>query len=85
MAERSGSSLKEAEQPAVSESLAPGRYVLLSVIDQGQGMDAATLEKAIEPFFSTKELGKGTGLGLSHGSRLALQLDGRLKADERPG
>ncbi|MGN7753260.1 ATP-binding protein [Sinorhizobium sp. 22678] len=71
--------LKEAEQPAVSESLAPGRYVLLSVIDQGQGMDAATLEKAIEPFFSTKELGKGTGLGLSMVHGLALQLDGRLK------
>ncbi|NLS18587.1 response regulator [Rhizobium sp. P40RR-XXII] len=71
--------LKEAEQSAVSDLLAPGRYVVLSVIDQGQGMDSATLQKAIEPFFSTKELGKGTGLGLSMVHGLALQLNGQLK------
>lgn len=45
--------------------LSAGCYVILSVADQGHGMDKDTLQKAIEPFFSTKELGKGTGLGLS--------------------
>jgi CheY-like chemotaxis protein len=77
--------LKEAEQQAATESLAPGRYVVMSVIDQGQGMDAETLQKAIEPFFSTKELGKGTGLGLSMVHGLALQLDGQLKLISAPG
>ncbi|MBW6425230.1 response regulator [Rhizobium sp. XQZ8] len=70
--------LKQAEQKMQSDSLAPGSYVVLSVFDEGMGMDAATLQKAIEPFFSTKELGKGTGLGLSMVHGLALQLQGRL-------
>lgn len=77
--------LKEAEQAAVEDRLAPGRYVVLSVIDEGLGMDAETLQKAVEPFFSTKELGKGTGLGLSMVHGLALQLDGRLKLTSAPG
>jgi PAS domain S-box-containing protein len=77
--------LREAEQPVEADSLAPGRYVVLAVIDQGHGMDAATLQKAIEPFFSTKELGKGTGLGLSMVHGLALQLYGRLKLTSAPG
>jgi PAS domain S-box-containing protein len=77
--------LKEEDLPAFSDSLSPGRYVVLSVIDQGMGMDAATLQKAVEPFFSTKELGKGTGLGLSMVHGLALQLDGRLKLKSELG
>ena len=56
---------------------APG-WLLLSVNDNGTGMDEETLTKAIEPFFSTKPVGKGTGLGLSMVHGLAVQLGGRL-------
>jgi len=59
--------------------LAAGRYVRLCVSDSGCGMDQQTLSRAIEPFFSTKEVGKGTGLGLSMIHGLALQLKGALR------
>ena len=45
--------------------LRPGRYVVLSVQDTGEGMDSDTLARAVEPLFSTKGIGKGTGVRLS--------------------
>ncbi|PVZ42251.1 response regulator [Pseudomonas sp. CC120222-01a] len=45
--------------------LVTGDYACLSIIDDGQGMSASTLEHAFEPFFSTKPVGQGVGLGLS--------------------
>jgi len=68
-----------------SADLPSGSYLCLSVTDAGQGMDAETLKKAIEPFFSTKELGKGTGLGLSMIHGLAVQLNGALRLASEPG
>lgn len=47
-----------------SSDLEPEQYICLSIEDTGEGMDEATLALAMDPFFTTKELGKGTGLGL---------------------
>jgi len=58
--------------------LAPGRYVRLVVGDTGQGMDAETLARATEPFFTTKGVGKGTGLGLSMVQGMTEQLGGKF-------
>jgi signal transduction histidine kinase/CheY-like chemotaxis protein len=68
-----------------AQDLGEGRYVRLLVSDTGDGMDADTLKRAIEPFFSTKEVGKGTGLGLSMIHGLALQLKGALRLFSEPG
>ncbi len=65
--------------------LAAGCYVQLVVADTGHGMDAATLARAVEPFFSTKGVGKGTGLGLSMAHGLACQLGGGLTIESQPG
>ncbi|WP_250508235.1 MULTISPECIES: hybrid sensor histidine kinase/response regulator [unclassified Caballeronia] len=65
--------------------LADGEYVRVTVADTGTGMDAATLAKATEPFFTTKELGKGTGLGLSMIHGLVRQLHGALRLESESG
>lgn len=70
---------------ASSLSLKEGHYVRLQVKDQGHGMDAATLARAAEPFFTTKGVGKGTGLGLSMVHGLAEQLGGRLQLESSEG
>ncbi|WP_176559540.1 PAS domain S-box protein [Rubellimicrobium roseum] len=65
--------------------LTPGHYVRLSVSDTGTGMDAATLARAVEPFFSTKGLGKGTGLGLSMVHGMAAQSGGLFNLSSQVG
>jgi CheY-like chemotaxis protein len=69
----------------VDSGLRDGNYLRLQLSDSGSGMDEATLKRAIEPFFSTKELGKGTGLGLSMVHGLAVQLGGRLELKSTVG
>ncbi len=71
-------SLSEA-RPKVGDDIATGSYVRLTVSDTGHGMSAETLARAVDPFFSTKEVGKGTGLGLSMVHGLAVQLKGALR------
>jgi PAS domain S-box-containing protein len=65
--------------------LAVGRYVRLAVSDSGEGMDADTLARATEPFFTTKGVGKGTGLGLSMVQGMTEQLGGKFVLTSKQG
>jgi signal transduction histidine kinase len=65
--------------------LAPGAYLRLSVRDTGAGMNAATLARVTEPFFTTKPAGQGTGLGLSMARQFAEKSGGRLEIASAPG
>ena len=65
--------------------LKPGQYVRLAVTDTGTGMDRATLERALEPFFTTKPQDKGTGLGLPMAKGFAEQSGGALAIESTPG
>lgn len=75
---------RTAEGPDRPDLLNPGSYVRLSVSDTGTGMDAETLRRASEPFFSTKPAGKGSGLGLSMVHGLTLQSGGAMQIVSHP-
>jgi PAS domain S-box-containing protein len=76
---------KECTVGSQAGGVAEGRYVVVSVADTGEGMDEATLARAMEPFFTTKGVGRGTGLGLSMVHGLAAQSGGRLTLHSLPG
>jgi signal transduction histidine kinase len=63
----------------------PARYAMIEVADNGCGMDAATLARVYEPFFTTKRFGLGSGLGLAMAYGFVKQSGGGLSIQSQPG
>ena len=63
----------------------PGEYVCLTIADDGTGMPEEILQKAMEPFFTTKGQGAGTGLGLTSVASFAKQTGGFATVESAPG
>ena len=74
-----------APRPAFPQNVPPGDYVVLEVIDRGCGMNEKVLGQALDPFFTTKEVGKGTGLGLPMVFGIIQAHQGSLTIDSAPG
>ena len=80
-----GLTCRQADGSGSTPDLAFGEYVIISVSDTGTGMNPETLERACEPFFTTKEAGRGSGLGLSIVHGFAAQSGGSVRIASSPG
>jgi len=65
--------------------LRPGRYARIDIVDTGEGMSPAQVERIFDPFFTTKPIGAGTGLGLSLVHGIVLDHGAALEVDSRAG
>ena len=74
----------ELSADATAFDVSPGLYALIEVADNGSGMDATTLARACEPFFTTKRLGLGSGLGLAMAYGFAKQSGGGISIQSQP-
>ncbi len=67
------------------DDIHPGKYATLSISDTGHGIDATTLAKIFDPYFTTKEVGKGTGMGLAVVLGIVKNHNGAITVDSLPG
>jgi two-component system sensor histidine kinase PhcS len=79
-------SFTNGEQPTIRiEGRLENDRSLLSIRDNGMGIDPQHLDKIFDPFFTTKDVGEGMGLGLSICYRIAQKYDGRITVRSEPG
>jgi len=73
------------ESGQASGELVPGRYIRISVVDDGPGVDPAIADRIFEPFFTTKEVGQGTGLGLAVAHGILKDHGGAIRVESGAG
>ena len=78
-------SIRADNAPGLSEGPLKGDFVRLSITDTGVGMSQEVIERAFEPFYTTKDIGKGSGLGLAQVYGFAVQSGGGVRIDSTPG
>ena len=75
----------EPEQIADKSKVQTGSFVVLTVQDDGKGMDGKTVARIFEPYFTTKKQGKGTGLGLAMIHGIVEEYNGFIEVKSAPG
>lgn len=68
-----------------SRKIKPGKYVKLSISDNGPGMESEVMQRIFEPYYTTKPVGEGSGMGLSEAFALISKYGGEIKAYSEPG
>src|SRR4029077_12197629 len=77
--------LTERDTVSTLDGLAPGDYVVISIIDNGSGMTDEVKAHLFEPFFTTKESNRNSGLGLATSYGIVCQSGGRIRVESELG